>query len=166
VTWQAGPVSSRWEASSRGAFFKRIAPELLGSALRGVPGTVAIVQRAAAAHDIEAFARALGRPAPDLTVRDDGLEDLLALMGLVDEYVGVSNTNMHLRAAAGRAARVLVPLPPEWRLGAAGDESAWFPGFRIYREAPATGWGGALAQLTADLAAALAAQKRPAAAYD
>jgi Flp pilus assembly protein TadD len=164
VTWQAGPTSSRWEASGKGMFFKRVAPELLGAALREVPGTFAIVQRAAAARDIEAFTQALGRPAADLTVRDDDLEDSLALMGLVDEYVGVSNTNMHLRAAAGRIARVLAPLPPEWRLGAAGDESAWFPGFRIYREAPATGWGGALAQLTTDLAAALAAQARPAAA--
>ena len=116
--------------------------------------------------DVGAFARALGRPAPDLAVGDDDLEDLLALMGLVDEYIGVSNTNMHLRAAAGRVARVLVPLPPEWRLGAVGAESTWFPGFRIYREAPATGWGGALAQLTADLAAAFAAEGRPAAAYD
>jgi hypothetical protein len=61
---------------------------------------------------------------------------------------------------------VLSPLPPEWRWGAAGDESAWFPGFRIYREAPATGWGAALGQLGSDLAAALAAQDNRAAAYD
>jgi Flp pilus assembly protein TadD len=166
VTWQAGPAASAWEASSKGAFFKRVPPELLGSALRGVPGTVAIVQRAAAGHDVDAFARALGREAPDLTVRDDDLADLLALMWLVDEYVGVSNTNTHLRAATGRGARVLSPLPPEWRWGAAGDESAWFPGFRIYREAPATGWGAALGQLGSDLAAALAARDNRAAAYD
>jgi hypothetical protein len=122
-----------------------------------VPATVAILQRGAAAADIDAFTRALGRPAPDLTVRDDDLEELLALMERVDEYVGVSNTNMHLRAAAGRSARVLMPLPPDWRWGDAGEASAWFPGFRIYRESPAAGWESALARVAGDLAAAFAA---------
>ena len=35
------------------------------------------------------------------------------VLALLDEYIGVSNTNMHLRAAAGRTARVLVPRPAE-----------------------------------------------------
>lgn len=156
VTWQAGPLPTRWEASSNRTLFKRVSPEALGAALRQVPATVAILQRSAAAADIDAFTRALGRPAPDLTVRDDDLEELLALMERVDEYVGVSNTNMHLRAAAGRGARVLMPLPPDWRWGDAGEESAWFPGFRIYRESPAAGWESALAKVAGDLAAAFA----------
>jgi Flp pilus assembly protein TadD len=168
VTWQAGPVASRWEASSKGAFFKRIAPDALASALRGVPATIVIVQRAAATEDVESFARALGRRAPDVTVRDDDLRDALALMAVVDEYVGVSNTNMHLRAASGRTAHVLAPLPTEWRWGAAGDESPWFPGFRIHREPSTAAWAGALTQLRNELAGSLAAQEhpRPAAAGD
>jgi Flp pilus assembly protein TadD len=157
VTWQAGPLATRWDAYSNRTLFKRVPPEALGAALRRVPATVAILQRGAAAADIDAFTRALGRPAPDLTVRDDDLEELLALMERVDEYVGVSNTNMHLRAAAGRSARVLMPLPPDWRWGDAGEESAWFPGFRIYRESPAAGWESALARVAGDLAAAFAA---------
>ena len=52
VTWQAGPVASRWEASTQAVFFKRVAPELLGAALRDVPGTVAIVQRNAVADGL------------------------------------------------------------------------------------------------------------------
>jgi len=166
VTWQAGPVSSRWEATTQAVFFKRVAPELLGAALRDVPATVVTVQRAAAAPDVEALTRALGRDAPDLAARGDDLAELLALMTLVDEYVGVSNTNMHLRAAAGRTARVLVPLPAEWRWGIAGDASPWFPGFTIYRESTATGWAGAPARLQGDLAAALAPRGRTTAACD
>jgi Flp pilus assembly protein TadD len=166
VTWQAGPVSSRWNAAAQAVFFKRVPPELLGAALRDVPATIVIVQRSAAPPDAAAFARALGRAAPDFTPRDDDLAEALALMALVDEYVAVSNTSVHLRAAAGRTARVLTPLPPEWRWGAAGDESPWFPGFRIYREAPATGWGDALARLGSELAAAPAAQEHPALAGD
>jgi hypothetical protein len=69
----------------------------------------------------------------------------------VDDYIGVSNTNVHLRAGTGRSARVLVPGPPEWRWMIHGEESPWFPGFRIYRQAPDGDWSEALARLAADL---------------
>jgi len=64
----------------------------------------------------------------------------------------VSNTNMHLRAALGRTARVLVPLPPEGRWGSSGEVSPWFPGFAVYRDT--AGWDAALERLRADLAKA------------
>ncbi|MDH3435828.1 MAG: glycosyltransferase, partial [Betaproteobacteria bacterium] len=74
---------------------------------------------------------------------------------LADEYVGVSNTNMHLRAAAGRTARVLLPCPAEWRWMAAGASSPWFPGFSLYRQSPDGDWSAALAKLGDDLQARL-----------
>ena len=70
----------------------------------------------------------------------------------VDEYVGVSNTNMHLRASAGRTARVLVPAPAEWRWMQSGPCSPWFPGFSIYRPSLQGDWANALAALRSDLA--------------
>ena len=76
---------------------------------------------------------------------------MLAVLALIEDYIGVSNTNMHLRAGAGRTARVLVPQPPEWRWMAAGEESPWFPGFRIYRQGIDGDWGEALAKLARDL---------------
>jgi hypothetical protein len=36
---------------------------------------------------------------------------------------------------------------------AAGDESPWFPGFRIYRQKPDGSWDEALSVLRADLRA-------------
>jgi hypothetical protein len=65
----------------------------------------------------------------------------------------VSNTNKHLPAGAGRTARALVPRPSEWRWMAAGDESPWFPGFRIYRQSLDDDWTAALWRLQADLLA-------------
>jgi Flp pilus assembly protein TadD len=165
ATWQAGPAATRREAFANRTLFKRVDPQALGAALRAVPGTVVIVQRGADADDVAAFDRGLGRSAPDLTVRDDDLEALLALMELLDDYVGVSNTNMHLRAAAGRVGRVLMPLPPDWRWGATGDESPWFPGFRVYREAPEARWDRALARLGTDLAEALLERANPDASH-
>jgi len=63
----------------------------------------------------------------------------------------VSNTNMHLRAGTGRPARVLVPRPAEWRWMATGDDSPWFPGFRVYRQGPDGDWGAAVNRLREDL---------------
>ena len=55
-------------------------------------------------------------------------------MELLDDYIGVSNTNMHLRAATGRSARVLVTHPGEFRWQVVGNTSPWFPGFILYRQ--------------------------------
>jgi hypothetical protein len=58
---------------------------------------------------------------------------------------------MHLRAATGRIARVLMPNPAEWRWMQWGRRSPWFPDFLIYRQALNGEWSGALAQLAHDL---------------
>ena len=76
---------------------------------------------------------------------------MLALLSLLDDYVGTSNTNMHLRASVGRTARVLVPVPPEWRWMAKGMESPWFQKFSVYRQKYDGDWGETLAQLESDL---------------
>jgi hypothetical protein len=76
---------------------------------------------------------------------------MLALLTVLDDYIGVSNTNMYLRASAGRTARVLAPWPAEWRWMVSGEESPWFPGFRIYRQKPGGDWSTALSRLANDL---------------
>ena len=53
---------------------------------------------------------------------------------------------MHLAAAAGATADVLVQFPPEWRWRIEG-ESPWFPGFRVHRQAIDGDWSHALRQL-------------------
>jgi len=73
------------------------------------------------------------------------------LLCALDDYVGVSNTNMHLMAAVGGTARVLLPFPPDWRWMLEGDESPWFPGFRIYRQTPDKDWSRAMERLRRDL---------------
>ena len=99
------------------------------------------------AHSI---VRNASRPVHDLCAVNEDLDESLAAMSALDEYVGVSSTNVHLRAGTGRTGRILVPFPPEWRWMAAGD-SAWFPGFTVYRQDVASGWDAALGRLRADL---------------
>jgi len=73
------------------------------------------------------------------------------LLDVLDEYVGVSNANMHLIAGLGKTARVLIPVPGEWRWMASGDQSPWFPGLALYRQAITGDWGQALAVLSRDI---------------
>jgi hypothetical protein len=73
------------------------------------------------------------------------------VLSLVDEYVSVSNTNIHLLAGIGRGARVLVPFPPEWRWLRREDRSPWFPDFPVYRQPVSRDWTVPLAALRRDL---------------
>ena len=152
LTWHAG-TAPREQRGHVWLLFKEVPLEGLASTLRDVRGTLVSLQRRPREGETERLAALIGRPVHDLSAANDDLEDMLALLAVLDDYVGVSNTNMHLRAGAGRTARVLVPWPAEWRWLFAGDESPWFPGFRIYRQKPDGDWSAALGRLEQDLKA-------------
>jgi tetratricopeptide (TPR) repeat protein len=155
VTWRGG-LTGEERKHRRGPFLvKQVPPASLGAALHGFPATLIILQRRPDAAEMRDFCAAVDARAMDMSAANDDLNDTLALLSLLDEYVGVSNTNMHMLAAIGRGARVLVTHPPEWRWGLAGAESRWFPGFRLYRQGESGDWGAPLARLAADLSAAL-----------
>jgi hypothetical protein len=154
ITWRAGTDPREPEFGRRlDALSKQIAPESLAAALERIPGTLVVLQRRPRPEELAALAKRLGRTLPDLSALNEDLEEMAALLSALDDYVGVSNTNMHLAAGVGRTARVLVPHPPEWRWMEAGDESPWFPGFKVYRQSVARSWSEALARLGADLLA-------------
>jgi tetratricopeptide (TPR) repeat protein len=152
MTWRAGIAPAQQRATAW-LLHKALPLEELGAALREMDGTFLALQRNPESGEIGRLASLAGRPVHDLAALNEDLEAMLALLALLDEYIGVSNTNMHLRAGTGRTARVLVPCPPEWRWMAAGDESPWFPGFRVYRQGVDGNWGGAFARLTRELVA-------------
>jgi tetratricopeptide (TPR) repeat protein len=144
LTWRAGIQDGK-------SLSKTIPLEALAAPFRGVRATLVSIQRGPAPGETDDLARSIGHPVHDLSGLNDDLARMMALLALVDDYIGVSNTNMHLRAGLGLPARVLVPHPPEFRWLAAGDRSPWFPAFRLYRAA-ANGWDEASARLAADLA--------------
>ena len=152
VTWRAGADKSDPETQKSRLPFKEYPLETLAATLRDIPGTVLVLQRHPKPGEIEAFAAALGRPVHDLSDLNEDLDQMLALMARLDEYVGVSNTNTHLRAAVGRPSRVLVPVNIlDWRWMSEGERSPWFPDCRIYRQTPEGSWMGATLMLAADL---------------
>lgn len=150
VTWRGG--TAKEDFSQWNVLFKEIDLEQLAALLRDIPGEVLILQRKPKPGEVERFAQALGRPVHDLSAINEKLEVMLALLSLIDEYVAVSNTNVHLRAGAGRTSRVLIPHPPDWRWMTAGSP-VWYPDMPTYREDCERNWQPALAALHADLVA-------------
>lgn len=148
VTWRAG-----LERQGRVVLAKALDPRVLGRALAGLEATFVSLQRNPRDGELTAFEAGAGRALHDAAFANDDLEDALAVLDLVDEYVGVSNTNTHLRAGLGKPARVLVPWPPEWRWLDRGERSPWFAAIPLYRQAAGGSWDEALARLAADLAA-------------
>ncbi len=144
VTWRAGTPH---EELAFALHKKAPIAQLLG-ALKPAGGTVVALQRRPEEGELDTASHAFGDKVHDFSRVNDDLEDALAVLSLLDHHVGVSNTNMHLAAAAGETADVLVPFPPEWRWGL-GDESAWFPGFRVHRQSIGGDWSQALASLAA-----------------
>ena len=145
LTWRAGIQDGK-------SLSKTIPSAALAEAIAKVPGTLISIQRQPMAGETEELARQIGRPLHDMSALNDNLARMLAALALFDDYIGVSNTNMHLRAGLGLPARVLLPYPPEFRWLATGERSPWFPEFQIYR-AESSGWNAAMAKLKADLAA-------------
>jgi Flp pilus assembly protein TadD len=145
ITWRAGGDKRKKQMS------REIPLEQLAAALRGKQATFIVVQRNPQPGEIAAFETALGQPVMDFSDLNDDLEGMLALMEQLDDYIGVDNTNMHLRTSLGKSARMLVPHLEDFRCMAKGDHSPWFPGFAIYRRTTDYSWDSALKQLICDL---------------
>ncbi len=147
IAWRAGlPAQGSTEH-----LHKMVPLEALGEALRHVPGTIVSLQRGAETAEMAALEKHAVRPVADAGALNADLDAILGLLARLDEYAGVSSTNVHLRAGLGLGARILVPVPPEWRYGRAGAVSPWFQAFALYREERDRGWTQALHALAADL---------------
>ena len=155
LTWRGGIPPSE-QAGAGWSLYKEVGLESFAHALRDLRVTLIALQRKPGPDELETFSRAAGRTVHDFSDLNEDLEAMLAMLALADDYIGVSNTNMHLRAAVERTARVLVPCPAEWRWMATGSSSPWFPGFPIYRQSRDGDWGAALHRLHDDLQAAYA----------
>ncbi len=146
VTYRAG-------AAGQDTLIKNAPLDGIGEAFKDISATFIDVQRLPSPEEQSQLSVVAGREIVDFSFVNDDLEQALALMSLLDDYVGVSNTNMHLRAAAGKPARVLVTHPGEYRWQVDGDRSPWFPEFDLYRQNPDGSWQSAFAKLASDIKA-------------
>lgn len=150
INWRAG-ASATGVATVFSKLAKAVPISDFSKALFGVKGTFISLQRNVMMAEVKAFEKSLGAPLHDASALTDDIEDLLALLFLLDENIGVSNTNMHLRAALQLPSRVLVgENDGDWRWGSVELHSPWFPECWVYRHAK-DGWNGAMQDLREDL---------------
>ncbi len=93
----------------------------------------------------ECAAHPAGRVHPGLSGFAD-LDDLAALTAACDAVVTVCSTQAHLTGALGLSGLALVPLHPNWRYGAEGEHSVWYPSLKLARQLEEGVWEGPLRQ--------------------
>jgi len=144
-TWRAG-------TNEKNCLSKHINIATLWNVLQQLPGTLIQVQRLPEDSELNVLKQlSQDRIVHDLSAFNDDLQQMIALMTLIDEYIGVSNTNMHLRLSVNRNAHVLLPHPADWRWTLNKETSPWFPGFSLYRQTPTGDWNHALQALRKNL---------------
>ncbi len=142
-TWRAGT-----EHYNR--LFKNAPADAIAKALHGIKGTFISLQRNPKQSETERIQEIIGEPVHNLTYLNEDLEAMLALLSVLDDYVCVSNTNVHLRAAVGKPSRVLVPFPAEYRWMHKGRKSPKFPESSLYRQAADQSWDDAMEAFASD----------------
>lgn len=144
LTWRAGTPEKL-------LLYKEIPKTTVADLVRDVNATFISLQRNPQPGEIEKLGNLIGKQVHDFDAYNDELEKMLCLLSLIDRYACVSNTNVHLLAGLGKTCDVFVPFPPEWRWMAEGNESPWFPSFRIYRQSADGSWQQALNELKTNL---------------
>ncbi len=79
--------------------------------------------------------------------------DTAALLWQLDGLVAVDTAAAHLAGALGVRTWLLLPYCPDWRWGAAGTTSPWYPSVTLYRQKEPGDWDSAIDALTQDLVA-------------
>ena len=162
LTWRAGTDSSRAaEFDARlnpNRSLRKVVPvKDFARAVSAWPGSFVSLQREPYPEEMSVMQQTLLRPMLDLSDLNDDLPAMLAALSCLDDYAAVSNTNVHLRAGLGLGGRILLPAR-EFRWMSQGDQSPWFPGWKIYRKQDQDGWVPPMRELTDDVRAGLAAK--------
>jgi hypothetical protein len=153
LTWRAGsPPNERLPRSAFESYFKQIPLDLIIDVLSSIEATVVVIQRVPLPEEMQKLQKCFGSRLIDCSYFNDSMHDMLSLLFLLDDMIGVSNTNFHLRASLSKSSRVLVEKTPEFRWLDSGTYSPWFPKTTIYRESGEQRWKPALDQLSLDLA--------------
>ncbi|PCJ17762.1 MAG: hypothetical protein COB04_08275 [Gammaproteobacteria bacterium] len=147
VSWKAGTPYSQY------SLYKEAPLNLLINLMKGVRATWIIMQREPDKRELYNIVEDVGRDkVVDFSFINNDLEEALATTALLDDYVAVSNTNLHFRASVDKPARVLIPVKSEFRWMVDGETSPWFPTFELYRQNDKSGWEDAFNRLEKDLA--------------
>ena len=83
-----------------------------------------------------------------------GLGDFKAtrdVISALDLVIGVDTAGLHLAGAMGKPAWLLLAKVPDWRWGLAGDDTAWYPSHRLFRQSMPGDWRSPVQAAAAEL---------------
>ena len=81
--------------------------------------------------------------------------DLALRIAQMDLIISVDTSAVHLAGALGTPVWTLLSQFPDWRWGLAETTSPWYPGMRLFRQAPQGGWATVANQVADALACGL-----------
>lgn len=89
---------------------------------------------------------------PDLDPAGAAFMDTAAVVRCLDLVVTSDTALPHLAGALGAPVWTLLAHAPDWRWGATGEHTPWYPTMRLYRQSSPGDWAGVLAGAAGDLA--------------
>jgi len=102
----------------------------------------------------------LGRPPADRLVEAADLCadfcDTAAILRDLDLIISVDTAVVHLAGALGKPVWLLLPSVPDFRWRMEGEDTEWYPAFRLFRRKFQAGWEGPIARIAEALRARLA----------
>jgi Tfp pilus assembly protein PilF len=96
----------------------------------------------------------------DISTELENFAETGAVIANLDLVLAVDTAIVHLAAAMGHPAWVLVPEPGDWRWLVGREDSAWYPSVRLFRQAKPTEWGPPLERVVAGLGELVARKEK------
>lgn len=109
-------------------------------ALKETGATVVSLQYGDVTADLDAVRNALGIEIVPGPSGFGDLDEAAALTAALDGVITVCSTQAHLTGALGVPGLVLVPANPNWRYGATGTGSPWYPSLTLVRQTALGDW--------------------------
>ncbi len=139
-----------WQARLAGVSGRKIGlvwagnPDFSFDAARSIPP--ALFERLRGAGDAKFVSLQVGaKTGPQLDLMDwtgelRDFADTAALIAALDLVIGVDTAVIHLAGALAKPVWLLNRFAPDWRWGAIGDNTPWYPTLRQFRQADPGAW--------------------------
>tara|TARA_Y100000310_G_scaffold303059_1_gene341035 strand:+ start:1791 stop:3146 length:1356 start_codon:yes stop_codon:yes gene_type:complete len=138
IVWAGNPEQEN--DGNRSASFEKF------KSLIGIPGVKLFsLQKGRAVEELNDFS------VVDLSEDLGDFSDTAAVIENLDLVISVDTSVAHLAGALGKETWVLLTRVPDWRWGLQGDDCAWYPGMRLFRQKEKGDWDSLVGEVKGEL---------------
>jgi hypothetical protein len=147
-----------WQGNPEGTVdVGRSIPLAAFAPLAAVPGVELVsLQKTHGLDQIDRCGFALNTLGDEFDSGPDAFVDTAAVMTNLDLVVTSDTSVAHLAGALGVPTWVVLKVVPDWRWRLEGEDCAWYPSVRLYRQTVSDDWATPMAAAARDLAAHIA----------